>query len=483
MANIRRSLIINFFSSSGATLLKFAVSVIIARILSPSDIGVFSITVVFVNIAQIFRDFGVSSYLQREKELTPDKLRSAMGVAFASSWLLALFLFVASGYVADWFAEPQMIPVMRVLALGFMLIPFSSVTQALMTREFRADTQAWVVAAGTSSYCASCLILAWMGFGSLSLAWANVINILVCALAYIPLRPKSMPWLPGFRHWRSVVSFGLGSLISNCAIAIEQAIPDVLLGKLGNASMVGLYSRANSTVAIFTHVAGSTVSYGAVSYLSKSYHKGESLVPTLTRATALLTGVGWSALALTAVLGRDIVLALYGPKWLDSVAAIVPLTCAAAIAMLFHYTPIALTAMGRPYLGAVPVCVTIASRVLFGWLLFDQTLATFAWAMLFAAMAAAPVMAYQQYRYFHLTVLDNLRALAPSALVAAASAASAFLLDLALPAALPSLTRLLLMALPIAAVWYAALRLVKHTLIGEIHQIAGGVAARFRRTA
>ena len=82
MANLRRSLVINFFSTSGATLMKFVVSVLLARILSPSEIGVFSMTVVFDGIAQIFRDFGVAAYLQREHELTPDKIRSATAVAF-----------------------------------------------------------------------------------------------------------------------------------------------------------------------------------------------------------------------------------------------------------------------------------------------------------------------------------------------------------------------------------------------------------------
>ncbi len=77
MANLRRSLVINFFSSSGSAFLQFVVSVLLARILSPSEIGVYSMTVVFVNLAHVFRDFGVTSYLQREAELTPEKIGSA----------------------------------------------------------------------------------------------------------------------------------------------------------------------------------------------------------------------------------------------------------------------------------------------------------------------------------------------------------------------------------------------------------------------
>ena len=97
MASFRRSLALNFASSSGATAIQFLVSLAIARILSPAEIGFYSIAVVLVSIAHVFRDFGVSTYLQREDDLTEDKVRSAIGVAFAVAWAIALVLLVGSG--------------------------------------------------------------------------------------------------------------------------------------------------------------------------------------------------------------------------------------------------------------------------------------------------------------------------------------------------------------------------------------------------
>jgi O-antigen/teichoic acid export membrane protein len=312
----------------------------------------------------------------------------------------------------------------------------------------------------------------------MALAYANLINIIACALGCIPMRPKYLPWLPSFRHWRSVAHFGMGSLLSSCATALNNAIPDILLGKLGSARHVGLLSRANGTVTIFTYVAGSTVSYGAVSYLAQAHHRGESLVPVLTRATALLTGVGWAALALTTVLGHDIILALYGPKWLESVPAILPLCLAAAVVMMFHYVPMAVTAIGRPYLSAVPTMISVCARIGFGVLLFDDNLNRFAWALCLATIATAPVIAAQQRRHFGYGAVAMLRALAPSALVALGTAAGAWLLALLLPTSLPALARLLVMALPLATLWYALLRLSRHELVEEVHRLAAPIRAR-----
>jgi O-antigen/teichoic acid export membrane protein len=373
-----------------------------------------------------------------------------------------------------------MAPVMRVLALGFFVIPFGSITNSLLIRTFAADKQAVVAAAGTLTYCAACLTLAGLGFGTMSLAWANLISIIVTALALAPMRPRGTPWLPAWTHWRDIAHFGLGTLVVNCTDAINNAVPDLLLGKMGNARLVGLLSRANSTVSIFSYVAGSTVTYGAVSYLSQIHHRGESLAPVVARATALLTGVGWPAFACTALLGSDIVLALYGPRWLASVPAILPLTVAAAVGMLFHYTPSVLMALGRPYLGALPVLVMLGCRLGLGYLLYDGTLASFGWAICLATVAAAPVMLVQQRRYVGLRGL--VRALAPSTLVTLACVAACAALQDVLPIA-PGMPRLLAMAAPLILVWYGALRLTRHVLVGEIHQLGASFAARLKRSA
>ncbi|WP_323142293.1 oligosaccharide flippase family protein [Massilia phyllosphaerae] len=478
MADLRRSLVINFFSTSGAAVLQFVVSIILARILSPSEIGIYSMTAVVVNLGHVFRDFGVTNYIQREKELTPDKLRSVTGVVFTTSWIIAIVLLLASGWIGEWFREPKLVPVMRVLAVGFFFIPFGSITNSLLARNFEAKKEAVLWAIGTGSFCISCITLAKLGFGSMALAYANLINIIACGIGCAFMRPKDLPWLPSFKHWREVAHFGVGSLLSSCAGSLNNAVPDLLLGKLGSPRLVGLLSRANSTVAIFTYIAGSTVNYGAVAYLAQTYHRGESLAPTLSRATALLTGVGWAALLLTAILGHDIVLALYGPSWLEAVPAIPALSLAAAVTMMYHYVPMAVTAIGRPYLSTVPIMISVLTRIGFGVLLFNGSLVHFAWALCLATIVTAPVVGLQQTRHLGYPTGVMLRALAPSALVALGTGATGYLLQLALPSSLPALARLLIMLVPLAAVWYLLLRVTRHVLLEEIHRLAAPIGIR-----
>jgi len=481
MVNFRRSLVITFFASSGATVVQFIVSLVLARLLLPSEIGVFSMTVVFVNIAHVFRDFGVGAYLLRETELTTEKLRSAMGVLYTSSWIIAVALFFSSSSIALWFNEPEIAPVMRVLSVGFFFIPFGSITHTLLNREFAAGKQAQVTALATICYAATALGLAWLGFGTMSLAWANLVNIIVSGVAYIPFRPKGTPWLPSFRNWSKILHFGLGSLITNCSGAINNSLPDILLGKLSGARDVGLFSRANSTVTIFGYIAGTTVNYGAMTYVSQTHSRGESLTPLLTKAIGMLTGIGWPILGVTAVLSYEIVLALYGPKWVDSAAAVPVLAISGMLGMMFNYTPTALTALNRPYLSAVPILLSIAVRIAIALMIFDGTLISFSWALLAASVATVPIMLFQQHHYLGYHTKSMAVALYPSALVTLACTVMAVLCRLVMPASFPALANVMLASLPITAVWYLALRFTRHSLLAEVHHFADGLKARLVR--
>ncbi|MBD8531349.1 MULTISPECIES: oligosaccharide flippase family protein [unclassified Massilia] len=478
MTKLRRSLVINFLSSSGAALLQFITSIFLARLLSPSEIGVFSMAMVFVGIAHMFRDFGVPSYLQREANLTPEKIRSAIGVMFASTWSMATILYLASGSIGAWFNEPATIPIIRLLAIGFLLIPFGAITHAMLVRELAADKQAVVSAGSTVSYCVSCVTLAALGCGTLSIAWANLISNAVTALMYIPYRPPGMPWMPSFRHWKGIANFGMATLMTNTLNALSNSLPDVLLGKLSNARAVGLFSRANSTVALFTFIAGSTISYGAVAYMSQSHHRGESLAPTLARTTALLTGVAWPAYALTALLGHDIVFTLYGEKWLNCVPAILPLTVAAAVSILFQYAPPALTAIGRPYLSALPAALTLFSRIVLAFILFNGDLANYAWSIAIATIVVAPVIIFQQGRYLGFGLRPMLMSLRASLAVTLMCLIGGAAIMLVLPATMAPMARLLVLMLALVPIWYGALRLTRHELLPEVHQIVAGVRAR-----
>lgn len=485
MVSFRKSLALNFASSSGATAVQFAVSLIVARILSPSDIGIYSIAIVLVNIAHVFRDFGVSTYLQREHDLSRDKVRSAMGVAYAVAWIIAAAIFCGSGSVAQYFGYPEIRQVMQILALSFVFLPFSSVALALLLREFDAGRIALGTIWGTAAFSVTCLALAATGFGASSLAWANLANVVATGATYLWCRPANMAYLPQFGSAGSVIRFGSGALLSNLVKAGNDALPDLVLGKIGTAQQVGLASRANSTVHMFLYIAGSAMTFGSQTYLAKAHHAGQSLEPLLYRAVALVTGLGWPMLAVTALAAEDVIVGLYGPTWLAAAPAVAPLALMTAIELMFHYKTNAFNAVGRPYLSSIPLLITAAARIGLSVALYSGSIVSFGWALMLATLVTAPAWLFLQQRYLGCSALRFARALLPSALVtlacAAVAAASLPLISEWGPDA--PITRLAVLALPAGAAWLAGLKLAGHPLYDELGIVLRHVRPLLRRNA
>jgi len=485
MTSFRKSLAINFASSSGATVVMFIVSIIVARILTPAEIGIYSIAIVLVNIAHVFREFGVGSYLQRAESLTADTVRSAMGIAYAIAFTIAALLFFGSDAVAAWFGHPEIAQVMQILAFSFLFIPFSSIALALLLREYDAAKISIGTAVGTTAYTIVSIGLALGGWGAASLAWANLANVLATGVVYVWLAPRHMAYLPRFRGGGDILRFGSGALFTNLVKAGNAALPDLILGKLGSARQVGLLSRANSTVNIFMYVAGSAITFGSQTYLSKAHHAKQSLEPLLHRAIGLVTAVGWPMLAVTVVAAEDVIVGLYGDQWIEAAPAILPLALMAAIDLTFHYKVPAFNAIGRPYLSSIPLLITAASRIGLGVMLFTGDIVSFSWALMLATLATAPAWLILQRQYLGTNVLPFLAMLLPSALVAGLSAATAFVtmgLIRAVGVDLP-LLRLAIIAVPTGIVWLASLRALSHPLFDEIMLFAGKLGLPLARTS
>lgn len=478
MASFRKSLAVNFLSSSGATAVQFLVSLIIARILSPAEIGIYSIAVVLVNVAHVFRDFGVSTYLQREDDLTEGKVRSAIGVAYTIAWTIAGALLLASGWTARYFGYPEIKPVMQILAVTFVFIPFSSVALALLLREYDARKIALGTLWGTAAHTITSLALALAGFGAASLAWANLANVLATGLCYLWLRPDNMAYLPRRGDIHGIIRFGSGALFANLVKAVNDALPDLVLGKLGSARQVGLVSRANSTVHLFLYIAGSAVTFGSQTYLAKAHHARQPLEPVLYRAVALVTAIGWPILAVTAVAADEVIVGLYGTSWLEAAPAILPLALMTAIELVFHYKIAAFNAIGRPYLASIPLLVTALARIAFAMALFDGSIVSFGWALMLATALTAPVWLVLQKAFLNCSLAPLVRQLAASAVLAAAVGGAAWLglglcdrLGITAP-----LLRLLVLAGPVGLAWLFMLRALAHPLYNELQIILQNVA-------
>lgn len=391
MQSLRKKIGIQFLASNGALAANFALSIVIARLLSPEEIGIFSMSAVLVAFSHVFRDFGVNSFIRRTKTLDAQTIRTCTGILYVTSITMASLLF-ASSWLWSWFFQVEGVRhIVQVLALGFLFIPFGAIPGAVLSRNMQVEKMALVTALSTVVYAGSSIYFAMTGHSYMSMAWANLVNVLCTGMGFHLLRPKGLPSRPSLKGWREVVGFGSGSVLTSSLKALDNALPDMVLGRMATPAHVGYFSRANSTVGMINSILTPTINALALPYLSKTFHAKERLDIEFCRGTSYLSSLMWPALGFVLLLRSEIVLTLYGPAWQGSVPAMAWLCLALAIQVAFSLTPHALMGMGKPYMTALPLSIALGIKLLLALTLFDGSLQSFAMAVLMGEVATIPV--------------------------------------------------------------------------------------------
>ena len=392
---VRKALAYSYAEKYGSYVLGLLSTMVISRLLGPAEIGVFSIGMALVGIAGVIREFGLSTYLVQEVDLSDKRIRAAFTVAITLGVGLSLVVLALSVVAGHFYTDPNVTSVIAILALNFVLTPFGSISQALLVRELRFSTLTWIRLLVGLVQAVSAIVLSALGLGPQSLAWAAVLASLANSLISIAMRPH--PMRPTFfvSDMRRVVTVGRSAAAINIVDEIINSLPELVLGRIQSVAAAGLFSRARGmsqmAYQLFARAAGPVF----FSVFSEHYRTGVHPTPLYLRATSCVTAIGWAGLAILGVLSEPVVRVLFGVNWLAVVPLMRLLSIAAAISLLTSGSHHLLLACGgardvfQAKLTALPVqAVSMIAGAAFGaeWMSIAMVLSS-AYASLLLALA------------------------------------------------------------------------------------------------
>ena len=342
----RKSLLFSFLDRYASLAISIVSSMVIARLLTPSEIGVFSVTMVLLAFVTTVRDMGAGSYLVQEKELTTDRIRAVWAVQLSLGLILACVVLLASYPVSVFYHEPRMLNIMFVISLNYAVNPFGSLTYAWLMREIRFKS---IAVMRFSAALVGALVstgFAWANYGPISLAFGSLASIVVNAILAVYFRPESFPWMPGVKEIKRVLSFGSKITGTSLVGVLSGGTSELLLGKLQDLTAVGLYSRASGLVQMFQRLFVDAVGVVCLPWFSKQSREQGGFVESYIKATLYVSACGWSFCLLVICLAHPLVRFLYGPQWDQAVDLARLLAVAAAFAIPVILGQVALLASG-----------------------------------------------------------------------------------------------------------------------------------------
>ncbi|HWW63632.1 MAG TPA: oligosaccharide flippase family protein [Sphingomonadaceae bacterium] len=330
---VRRSLAWMAFGQGGFFCLQFLGSVVVARLLSPYEIGVFAIAMAVVGLVSVVQAIGLNNLLVRERDLTPDLVASAAAANIAICLLLAVTIAVL-GYLGEaLFKEPGVRHVLLVLAVVPIIGHFAFVPGAMLEREGNFRTIALLKMVSTAIGVGITITLALKGYSYMSLAYSQVATALLTNVATNVVARRHVTFRLSLAHWSKVWRFGLQIFAISGASRIANRTMEVSLGSILGLGQLGLFSRAsNNHNMLWDNIHGVVGRVVFVDF-SQRAHEGAPLGDRYLRVLELMSGLLWPVFALVAVLAGPLIVHIYGPPWAGA-APPLALLCIASIVLV-----------------------------------------------------------------------------------------------------------------------------------------------------
>lgn len=219
------------------------VSVVLARILMPEEYGVVTMVLVFINIANVFVTSGFGQSLIQDREASDLEFSTMTFVSVSVSLVLYALLFLTAPIISNFYNEPLLTPVLRVLSLKIPLAGYNSIQQAyvqkhMMFKKFFFSTLWGTVVSGVAG-----VLMAYVGFGVWALVAQYLINSTIDTLVLcftITWKPKKMFSMDAAKR---LFSFSWKLTVGDLVGTIYNELRSLVIGRVYTTTDLAYFNK------------------------------------------------------------------------------------------------------------------------------------------------------------------------------------------------------------------------------------------------
>lgn len=408
----------------------FIANIVLARLLTPDDMGCIGMLAIFILISNTFVDGGFGSALIQKKQPTQTDYSTIFWWNMFLSTVLYVVLYICAPLVAAYYRMPLLSDVLKVEGLVLIFNALCLIQNNKLRKQLRFKLLATtnVVAATVSVVVA--IVLAGMGWG----VWALVAQQLTLSAVGAALLWMVGRWSPSWifsrTSFKELFRFGGYILLSNLINTFCNNVQGLLIGRVYNPATMGYYSQARKLEQVPTNSLSQVVDQVAYPVLAEAQGDKEYMQRMLKKFITSLAFVVFPLMLLLALVGRPLIVIVYSAKWMAAVPYFQILCIAGTASCLQGVNYHAVAAMGQ-------------SRQLFSWTIIKRSIGLafvvgglWLWGMkgLLAGMVVTSFVvyllnAYLVQRYVDYKVLAQLLDLVPVTLLTLAAFGAGYLVQ------------------------------------------------------
>ena len=377
-------------------ILSWLATLVVARILSPSDYGIAGMAVTYVGLVQLVSEFGLSAAVVQQRELNSDQVARLGGLSVGLGFLFALLSVGLAAPVAGFFGEPALQAVVVVMSTTFVIGGFQVLPRSLLTRDLRFRTLGWIEGVEAVALTATTITLALLGFGYWALVIGGVVSRLVATVLMLVFCRHRLAWPRSLDTIAAPLKLGAHVLVASLLWYAFRSADMAVIGRVLGSAALGANAIGFNIASVPAERLAGLVTRTTPAIFAAVQHDPPSLrryLLGLTEGIAIVTLPVAIGLALVA---DEFVVTVLGAKWQPAVPVLQLLALAGGIRSIIPLLPQILIATGQARRNTqasvalaltMPVLFLLASR-------WGITGVAWVWVVVYPAIVIAFMMRF-----------------------------------------------------------------------------------------
>jgi O-antigen/teichoic acid export membrane protein len=338
----------NVTMRTAAQIVTWSITIFVVRLLTPGDYGLMGLAQILIGFCLLVNHLGAVPALVQQREIAPSILRQTFALVLLSNTVLYLILFAGAPYFSQFFDEPRLTAIVRVLAFTLLIGAFSAVPYALLQRELNFKGMSLTEFAASSFGALTTLVMVIAGNGVWGLVIGNLATVSVTTVGLLVLTRFRL--LPQFRFagFGRTLSFGLTVSGSNILWYLNSSLSGLIIGKALGSTDLGYYTvmrdfamlPLNKLMRVTNQIA--LAAYSRIQEdraLARRYFFDSARIMLL-----VLFPIAWGM----AAVASDLIVVVLGPQWLPAALVLQVIALGMPLRALDLIMNPMVTGLGRP---------------------------------------------------------------------------------------------------------------------------------------
>ena len=352
-----------------AQLVAWAVSIVVMRILSPTDYGLLAMATVLIAFLDLFSELGLGWAVVHAREVDVPTLRKVYGLVLIVHGVIFTVVYFTAPMVAAFFGEDRLTLIIRVIGIQFLFVAPGVIPKSMLQRALEFKWRSILDLAVSVVSAVAALGFALAGFGVWSLVLGSLISVVLGTIGINILHPFLRLPSFAFKGLGSLFAFGGYVAVSRVLSFLYRQADTVIGGRFLGKEQIGYYSVGMHLASLPMQRVSAILNEVAFPAFARIQDEPERVAYHVLQAVRLMSLCAFPVFWGIGSVAPEIIRVLLGDKWEPAILPLQLLAIVMPVRLIGQLMPPTLQGVGKAKLAArnqLLVCVAMISAFLVG---------------------------------------------------------------------------------------------------------------------